>query len=186
MYMINNNKPNINHSYVKQYIRLIKELNIYDKNMDGIMLYNSQRRYKHYSKYIYNDRLCRKVNLKENSILYTIEIPNMLIDTDVDYNIYMEIHKQFIQQIIKNIINTIVKKLVKLNYITLQKTKKQKQIDNITQEIITLYDEKYKTKSESPTNMIILTIIDTLAKNYKIKTLTHNDIQLILNDTKLK
>lgn len=183
---MNNDKPNINHSYVKQYIRLIKELNIYNKNMDGITLYNSQRRYKHYSKYINNDRLCKKVNLKENSILYTIEIPNMLIDTDVDYDPYMEIHKQFIQQIIKNVINTIVKKFVKLKFITLQKTKKQKQIDNITQEIITLYDEKYKTKSESPTNMIILTIIDTLAKNYKIKTLTYNDIQLILNDTKLK
>lgn len=96
-------KININNDYIKLYLRLLKEEDLYKDSR-----FTSNNRY---------DELMRDLNrnYKQNTLKWIISIPDMLIDTIVEYNEYYKIHSTYLYIIINDIISNAIKTLYKIS-----------------------------------------------------------------------
>lgn len=96
-------KIDINNDYIKLYLRLLKEEDLYKDSR-----FLSNYRY---------DELMSDLdrNYKQNTLQWIISIPDMLIDTIVEYNKYYKIHSTYLHIIINDIISNAIKTLYKIS-----------------------------------------------------------------------
>ena len=163
---------NKNNDYIKLYFRIIKEQNLYqDKD------FVSKHRYERdYPMKLFNGK-----NIKPDSILYNLEIPNMLIGTNVEYEAYLGIHRMYISYIAETIITKLITKLQKQKIIEENLTTTQKK--EIINTIIKKYEKNIITKRENPKATLIQAIVKNINNFVIIKgKINDEDITETLNN----
>lgn len=149
-------KLDINNDYIKIYLRLLKEENLY--NCDKFL-----------SPIRYNDAMEDKYKkYKQNTIKWIANIPDLLIPTTTTYNDYYEIHSKYLFIILDDIITTTLKTI----YQKLQ-TDELKSILNKNRKVIKKeIKERFirKINKTGNTTNFFTTLIDTI----HFILLTHN------------
>lgn len=100
------NKLITNNNFIKYYIRLLKEeskyYSIYDKQNDFI----AKSRYEDCMEGVSTANSPKIIN----SLYFIINVPDILINTTVEYETYLNLHIKYCSSVIgKNVINTLLK-----------------------------------------------------------------------------
>lgn len=96
--MINLSEEAKNNEFVKLYIRLLKENDKYND------IYLCEDRYK--------ERIHSKC-IHINSHEFNLDLPNLLITTEINYNLYADIHKEYLKLVIPTYIPRLVNDIIK-------------------------------------------------------------------------
>jgi hypothetical protein len=163
---------NKNNDYIKLYFRIIKEQNLYN-NKDFLSKYRYEKDYP--TKLVFGSYI------KQDSILYNLEIPNMLIAANVEYEAYLGIHRMYMSYIAETIVIKLIARLQKQKIIEENITVTQKK--EIINNIIKKYEKNIKTKRENPKTTLIQTITAHINNFVITKQKLHdNHVTEILNN----
>lgn len=165
---MNTQKLNKNNKCVKIYVRLIKEMNNYNKNFISIMRHETLM-----MNYTTN---MGTLKINKDSILYNLHIPTLLMTNEVTLITYRKIYMDYMKIITKYITKYITQYLIiKYNI---------KENENIiTQNILKLFNEhKFHYSYSNPYVEYIITITEVMKKYINNKNICNiNTIQNILN-----
>ena len=187
-YKIVRNFKDINpkNQYIKLYYRLLKEKNLYNtKEMKS--LYRYQKDYPCYIDISYINN--RRTMIKNDSILYNLDIPNMFIATSVEYMDYYKIHRDYAMKIMKPLVRKMVRKIFKEEYVKINENdSKIKLINKAIKEIIDECDYELMVKgtTDNPTVIILSKIKDYINKNRNPirEKFNYDDLKHIANSIK--
>lgn len=160
-----------NNDYIKIYLRLLKEENIYNCN-DFL---SSSR---------YNEMMNDKLRLyKINAIKWIMSIPDLLTSINTNYNEYYNIHAKYIVIILDDMITTSLKTLYKTIESNELKTNLNKNRKQIKKDIKNIFITKINKRNLNGSFYFTFTkiIYDVLFKyNVKSKSITQRNIDNIL------
>ena len=165
-------KKTKNNDYFKLYIRLLKEKKLY--NEEHKKNYLSEERLKKYPNCGNN-----RMYLKNNSIMFNIEIPNMLIANEIPFHDFVLLYNHYNRSIAPSIAMQIINKLCKAYDVKLtneEKQEKQKLLVNFLK--TKLFFDSIDDKSFIPIEDIITKILTKTRTliNGKIKRETLENI----------
>lgn len=165
-------KLNKNNQYLKLFIRLIKEMNNYNKN------FISKERY---SELLNEYRNIRKIN--KDSILYNLNIPNLLISCDVNMKVYRNINGIYIKAIYEKITNNIVQNIYNLNHINYENVITQNELNNIINQKFEKIINENITLTERFVDYYIDVIKNVLKENFNAyKKIQEKDVEKFMNN----
>lgn len=160
---MNNNTNHIifnnNHKFIKLYLRVIKELNLYK----DVNYKSTERFYETIDKYtLFNEQ-----NITEKTLNYIFDIPNTFMTLQVPWNEYRKVYREYLIKIMP-IITPLIIKHIYTKYIIIKKN--DKNIDDVINDVIeetkqTLYTNTYMF----PITIYKKTIENVLIKNISIK-----------------
>lgn len=145
-------KLNKNNQFIATYIRMLKEENLYDdKNFRSNIRYmNVLNTYK----------------TPIDSMLYNIELPNLLISEKINYRIYWNFHCRYMIKIGRKIINKAVE-YIKENY-TPSSILTEKEIQILKEIIFENFKKQIAYNDVSSYNMMACAIKDIMENYYMI------------------
>lgn len=163
---------NKNNQYLKLFIRLIKEMNNYNKN------FTSKERY---SQLLNGYRNIRKIN--KDSILYNLNIPNLLISCDVNMKVYRNINEMYLNLIYEKITKNIVQNIYKLNHINYENVITQNELNNIINQKFETILNSNLTFKERLVDYYIDIICKVLKNNFNIyQKIQEKDVEKFMNN----
>ncbi len=159
-------KLNKNNQFIATYIRMLKEENLYeDKNFRSNIRYmNVLNTYK----------------TPIDSMLYNIELPNLLISEKINYRIYWNFHCRYMIKIGRKIINKAVE-YIKENYTPLS-TLTEREIQILKETIFKEFQKQITYNDVSSYNMMACAIQDIMENYYMIN---RNDVLKIMKQKTL-
>ena len=153
------NKEN---QYFKLYIRMLKEKNLFkDKR------YLSNERYNYF--------IFKGYDI--DSLMFNMQIPNMLIDKNLNYKLYYDLHCEYMRKIAKNIIALVLKELSKTTII-------EKIAKLSTEALISIIFSEFKKemhRDKIPTSSMLPKSMTKVLRNYII--IDEMNIRNIMNTT---
>lgn len=159
-------KLNKNNQFIAIYIRMLKEENLYDdKN------FRSNLRYMN---------VLNTYRTPIDSMLYNIELPNLLISEKINYRTYWNFHCRYMIKIGRKIINKVVE-YIKENYTPLS-TLTEREIQILKETIFKEFQKQITYNDTSSYNMMAYAIQDIMENYYMIN---RNDVLKIMKQKTL-